>query len=121
MDRQILVELTPPDAEAFEHQLRTARVSFDGPDTVKALDGVALATFIVTVTPVLAPAIEKIIMAIKGTWGRIRTSEATLELKNMTTDQLRDLLRSRGEGEVKGKAKRKGAAKPKGKGKTTGR
>lgn len=121
MSREILVELKPSDAEAFKRQLRAARVSFDGPDMVKALDAVTLATFIVTVTPVLLPAIEKIIMAIKGTSGTIRTQETTLELKNITADQLRDLLRTRSEGEDKRKSTPKGAVKPKGTSKGEGK
>lgn len=94
---EFLIELDADEAGAFSESLREADLRFEGPQVVEALDGVSIATFIVTVTPVLAPAIVKIIQAIKGTRGRLRTSEKTLELENLSLEDLHEFLGTDGD------------------------
>jgi len=90
---EIMIELDAERASEFAAALRDKHVDIEGPDRIDSLDGVALAAFIVTVTPVVAPFIIQLVQALKGSKGRIRHGNSTLDLENFSAEQLSAILR----------------------------
>ena len=93
MSKDVLIELEPERAAEFVAALRDKGVETQGPVEKDSLDGLTLASIIVTVTPVVAPYIIELIQALKGgIQGTIRTPTTTLDLKNATGRQLKEIL-----------------------------
>lgn len=88
MGDEVLIEMDPAEAPEVVAALRENGINVDDPDEVQSLDGTTLASFIVTVTPVVAPYIVKVIQAMRGKTGKIRRGNMILELDNYSREDL---------------------------------
>lgn len=92
MSTPVLLEMNAAESAALAQELEAAGVPFDGPTTAEALDGVAIATFIITVTPVLTPAIVAIIQALRGSRVIVKGPNGSVDASNASEPQIRAAL-----------------------------
>jgi hypothetical protein len=93
-----MIELEPDKAEELAKTLRENQVEIEGPDEVDNLDGLVVASIIVTITPVVRDLVVGIIKALKGSSGTIQTPDKTVTLKNASVEEIRAILGDKTEG-----------------------
>jgi hypothetical protein len=91
---KVMIELDEERTSEFATALRDKHIKVEGPDQIDSLDGIALAAFIVTITPVVMPFIIQLVQALKGTKGRIVRGKEILDLENFSAEQLASILRT---------------------------
>jgi hypothetical protein len=103
MEKQVLIELEPDKAEELAKTLRKNHIEVEGPDEVDNLDGIAIASLVITVTPVVKDLVVAIIKALQGSSATIETPEKTVSLKSATVEEIQAILGGDGKGGKGGK------------------